>query len=84
MEKKTITVTDDDEVQCVESCSRNSTAGSIRCNLCMVWFHTECVGISDIDSVGALVCADCRMLPRTVQVLETKMEILLKSTEKNI
>ena len=44
----------------------------------MVWFHTECVEIS----VGAWVCADCRMLPRTVRVLETKIDSLLKSTER--
>ena len=72
----------DDEIQCVASCTGNCVSESIRCNLCMTWFHTECVGISDLASVGAWVCADCRMLPRTVQVLETKMETLLKSTEK--
>ena len=81
-DEETITVTDDDEILYIRSCSRNDSSGSIRCNLCIVWFHTECVGISDIDSVGAWVCADCRLLPRTVQVLETQMQIMIKSTEK--
>ena len=75
-------VEDDDEIQCVASCAGNCASESIRCNLCMTWFHTNCVGISDLALVGAWVCADCRVLPRTVQVLETKMETLLKSTEK--
>ena len=80
--ENTLAATDNDEIQCIGSCLLNCASESIRCNLNMVWFHTECVGISDLDSIGAWVCADCRMLPRTVQVLETKMETLLKSTEK--
>ena len=80
--ENTLAATDNDEIQCIGSCLLNCASESIRCNLCMVWFHTECVGISDLDSIGAWGCADCRMLPRTVQVLETKMETFLKSTEK--
>ena len=82
--ENTLAVIDNDEILCIGSYLLNCASESIGCNLCMVWFHNECVGIPDLESVGAWVCADGKMLPRTVQVLETKTETLLKSTEKNI
>ena len=46
----------------------------------MVWSHTECVGISDIDAVGTWACADCRQLPKTVKHMKTQLETLFEST----
>ena len=48
----------------------------------MNWFHANCVGISDLDSVGAWVCVKCRQLPETVNTMKSHLEIILKSTKK--
>ena len=50
----------DSEVKCIDSCTPTQMEPSIRCNICMDWFHTPCVGISDVDTVGAWTCAGCR------------------------
>ena len=55
---------EDRGISCVQVCSNNSDSSSICCNLCMEWFHPKCVGINDIDFVGAWVCASCRLLPK--------------------
>lgn len=68
------------EIVCIDACTNDTVTESIRCNLCMNWFHTDCVGISDMDSVGAWVCADCRKLPETVKIMKSQIEILLDST----
>lgn len=68
------------EITCIENCSNENDTESIRCNLCMSWFHTDCVCITDIDSVGAWVCAKCRKLPETVKIMKTHIETLLDST----
>lgn len=72
----------DCEIICTDQCSNDSNSASIRCNLCMVWFHSNCVGISDIDVVGAWVCASCRLLPKTVTTMKLQMETLLDTTMK--
>ena len=46
----------------------------------MVWYHTVCVGISDVDIVGAWACAGCRKLPETVTKMKTKLDTLLETT----
>ena len=68
------------DTSCISGCAKNISSPSLRCNICMVWFHTDCVGISNIDDVGAWVCANCRQLPKTVQQMKSQLEILTKST----
>ena len=46
----------------------------------MVWFHTECVSISNIDDVGAWVCDNFRQSPKMVQQMKSQLEMLNKST----
>ena len=50
--------------------------------MCFTWYHTNCVGIKDLDGVEAWVCADCRALPKTVKFLKGQCEALLQTTEK--
>ena len=78
--KLTETMDSESEIKCTESCSATETASSIRCNVCMVWYHTVCVGISDVDVVGAWACAGCRKLPETVTKMKTKLDTLLETT----
>ena len=72
-------VSEDCEISCKEDCllSSDSNSESIRCNMCMDWFHTQCVGITDIDTVGAWVCGVCRLLPKTVNQMKLQIKTLL-------
>ena len=70
----------DDDIPCIESCKNDSNSASIRCNLCLTWCHTLCVGIKDLDDVDAWVCADCKELPKTVKYLKSQVETLVQTT----
>ena len=72
-----------EEIICNDSCSGDSNSASIRCNLCFVWYHSNCVGIDDLDCVEVWVCADCQTLPRTYKSLKIQMETLFK-TQANL
>ena len=73
----------DDEIRCIESCLSNKDNGdSLRCNLCMVWFHTACLGITDIDAIGAWVCGTCRQMPKTVKLIQSQIDTIMSSTNK--
>ena len=44
----------EDEISCLEGCDKtNTNSGSVRCNFCMTWFHTQCVGIKNLDVIVA-------------------------------
>ena len=49
-------------------------------SICMVWFHTACVGIVDIDEVGAWTCVVCRKLPENVTEMKSQINSLLENT----
>ena len=70
----------DSEIKCTDTCSSTKVSASIRCNMCMVWYHTLCVGIRDDDVVGAWTCADCRILPETVNNMKSQIDTLLQTT----
>ena len=72
---------EDDDILCTDTCSGNVKSGSIRCNLCFTWYHTKCVGIKNINSVDAWVCADCRALPKIVKILKTQVATLINTVE---
>ena len=80
--KSKINQDDKHSITCTDTCDSDTVSTSIRCNLCMYWFHANCVNISDIDSVGAWVCSEYRKLPQTVNLLKTHLETLLESTTK--
>ena len=70
----------DSEFGCIDSCTAKQTDSCIRCNICMVWFHTACVGIVDIDEVGAWTCVVCRKLPENVTAMKSQINSLLENT----
>ena len=69
-------------ITCVQCCPDNQDSPSICCNLCMEWFHPKCVGINNIDLVGAWVCASCRLLTKKVSLMSSQIEALLDCTMK--
>ena len=46
----------------------------------MSWFHTSCAGISDLDEVGAWVCANCRFMPEMIIEIESKLATVFELT----
>ena len=57
--------------KCCESCAVNLKSkkklGMIQCNVCMSWFHEQCVGLDkDSEPVGIWLCMTCREFPKTV------------------
>ena len=77
---ESVQITCDSEIQCIDSCTVPKTTPSFGCNMCMNWFHTPCVGISDVDAVGAWTCAGCRKLPETVNKMKSDIDTLLGTT----
>ena len=71
---------DNNDISCIQTCSIDYASASIRCNLCMNWYHTVCVHITDMNSVGAWVCDDCRVLTQTVKSMQHQLQTLLTST----
>ena len=78
--KKSEIMDNESEINCTGTCLDPENQSSIRCNMCMVWFHTVCVGISDDDAVGAWTCAGCRKLPEMVKEMKTQLGTLLQTT----
>ena len=52
----------------------------IRCSLCMSWFHVECTG-EDTQYQGVWCCNSCRTLPKYVQGMTEKIDLLVSSLE---
>ena len=71
---------DQNDIRCIDKCKGDSSSDSIRCNLCMDWFHATCMEILDIDNVGAWVCTECRKLSLTVSMMKLQLENLLSTT----
>ena len=78
--KKQETFESETDIMCIKACRKVTDSASIRCNMCMTWFHTLCVEISDINSVGAWVCADCRVMPETIKLMKSQINTLLETT----
>ena len=74
--------TDESTITCTESCTDKDTSESLRCNMCMQWFHTKCVSIKNIDEVGAWTCACCRLIPHKINLIETQVKTILENTSK--
>ena len=52
----------------------------IRCSLCVSWFHVECTG-EDTQYQGVWCCNSCRTLPKYVQGITEKIDLLVSSLE---
>ena len=69
------------EIRCIESCLSNKNNGDyLRCNLCMVWSLTACLGIMDIEAIGAWVCGTCRQMPKTIKLIQSQKDTIMSST----
>ena len=75
--------------QCTEHClpkckfNRKETVGQdmIKCCLCMIWFHDNCVGLEDDSESTIWHCPSCRNLPNSVASLHSLMQDILTQTQ---
>ena len=57
---------------CTDTCKHSNVAKGdmIRCYICMLWVHAECV--PDDKTEGILTCNECRLMPsKIVEIKET-------------
>ena len=73
---------DDSEITCTAHCTEKDTSESLRCNMCMKCYHTKCVGIKNINEVGAWTCACCRRLPQKISLIELQVKNIFENTSK--
>ena len=75
--------------QCCESCTVNPKSkkklSMIQCNVCMSWFHEQCVGLDkNSEPVGIWLCMTCREFPKMVttelSVMKSELYDLKQST----
>ena len=75
--------------QCCESCTVNPKSkkklSMIQCNVCMSWFHDQCVGLDkNSEPVGIWLCMTCREFPKMVttelSVMKSELYDLKQST----
>ena len=65
---------------CDSKCTISGSDNMIRCSLCMSWFHVECTG-EDAQYQGVWCCNSCRTLPKYVQGMTEKIDLLVSSLE---
>ena len=63
----------------VKSTKSKQSIPMIRCCLCAIWFHLECVGLKKSDEVGVWPCPSCRMMPSQVRDLKENVSQLIRS-----
>lgn len=56
-----------EDIICVDDCEGDQNGDMIRCNLCMVWYHTKCVSCD--NSIGCWTCLKCRKMPDNVSMI---------------
>ena len=82
-------IENDKSSKCCDTCKVKSRSKKqydmIRCSLCMVWYHEQCVGIQKDEPVGIWLCTSCRKVPHTVQgdieCIRNDVKQLRQSTE---
>ncbi len=68
---------------CIEGCTLKGRAKNkmIRCCLCVIWFHEECVNISNDTESGIWTCPECRLINGRVKDLADSLSNLTSLTE---
>ena len=66
-----------EEPICLDTCKKKQNGEMIRCNLCMLWFHTKCVNCD--NSVGCWTCPGCRKMPEMVRMVYDLMRDMQES-----
>ncbi len=69
---------------CIPQCKHKHREASemIRCCMCAVWFHEECVGITSDAERGVWPCPECRQLTTRVTSLIKTVTNLVNLTEQ--
>ena len=68
------------EVICIEQCKHKKSKKKnemIRCILCTIWHHTDCVGVEE-GEVGAWTCFKCRNIADEVRELKSSLSEITK------
>ena len=77
------------QYQCCESCTVNPKSkkklSMIQCNVCMSWFHEQCVGLDkNSEPISIWLCMTCREFPKMVttelSVMKSELYDLKQST----
>jgi hypothetical protein len=70
--------TTDATTYCLLTCKheRRYVGSMTRCDLCMTWYHDDCVHISDNDRSGLWMCHSCRQMPSTLDRILSHVEKL--------
>ncbi len=68
-----------DDIYCTDSYKhkRKEQGSMIRCCLCAVWCHEDCVGIKTVDDRGVWPCPECRQISSREKLLTGAVEELL-------
>lgn len=66
-------------ISCVNQCSVKSDVMT-RCNMCMTWFHDQCVGLDEDYNVGWWCCEDCRKMPEKIMQMCTLFKTFQQHT----
>ena len=45
----------------------------VRCNICIIWHHIDCVNVKQEEMVMSWTCYECRDLPKDVKSLQTEV-----------
>ena len=45
----------------------------VRCNICIIWHHIDCVNVKQEEMVMSWTCYECRDLPKDVKSLQTEI-----------
>ena len=71
-----------DKVGCTAACRHNNVAQGdmVRCCICMVWFHTECVPGEATE--GIWTCHKCRQMPSQMVEMAEKMNHMATELQK--
>lgn len=65
------------QVDCV--CSGKISGDTIRCCLCQLWFHENCMNIAKSDQIGFWTCTVCRDLPKMIKQISEQLSAIMKA-----
>ena len=55
----------------------------VRCNICIIWHHIDCVNVKEEEMVMSWTCFECRDLPKDVKSLQTEIA-QLKNNQQSL
>ena len=70
------------QIPCISGCKFQSNKGggdSIRCCLCMQWFHGKCVRLTQHEKIGLWSCPNCRDFAKDIKRVDKNLLELSKT-----